>query len=65
MGQIAKMIFEEQQGSLPNTSKVNLKEEDMEHYEAITLINEKELEEPKRVEADAKELDELVEKENG
>ena len=65
ISQLAKMVFERQQGSLPSASKVNLKGEDMEHYKTITLRNGKEREEPKRAKVVAKKLDELVDEENG
>ena len=41
---------------------MNPKEKDIEHYEAVTLCSGKELEDPKKEDVDAKELDELVEK---
>ena len=44
---------------------MNQKEEDMEHFKAITLSSGKEFEEPKREKVDTKQLDELVEKKKG
>ena len=32
ISQLAKLILEEQKGSLPNKFEVNLNKEDMEHY---------------------------------
>ena len=46
--QLAKLLSEEQQKSLLNTPKVNLKEDDIDHYKAITLRSGKELKEPKK-----------------
>ena len=59
------LLLEERQGSLSNTLEVNLEEEDLKHYEAITLRSDKELEDPRREGVDAKELDELVKEEKG
>ena len=59
------LLLEERQGSLSNTLEVNLEEEDLKHYEAITLRSDKELKEPRREGVDAKELDELVKEEKG
>ena len=59
------LLLEERQGILSNTLEVNLEEEDLKHYEGITLRSDKELEEPRREGVDAKELDELVKEEKG
>ena len=43
MGQMAMILTERPQGSLPITSEVNLRRKGIEHYKAITLRSGKEL----------------------
>ena len=43
MGQMATMLFERPQGSLPSTSEVNPKGEGKEHCKAITLRSGREV----------------------
>ena len=46
MGQMAKILTERQQGSLPSNSEVNLRREGNEHVTAVTLRSGRELEIP-------------------
>ena len=46
MGQMATMLSEIPQGSLPSTSKVNPKGEGKEHYKAITVRSGREVAAP-------------------
>ena len=47
MGQMAIMISERAQGSLPSTSRVNPRGEGKEHYKAITLRSGREVVTPR------------------
>ena len=66
MGQMASLLTERQQGSLPSNSEVNPRGEGNEYYKAITLRSRKELEipEPKLVvkELKIKEQDQSIPK---
>ena len=55
------MLSERTHGSLPNTSKVNPKREGKKQSNTITLRSGKEIEEPKRGVANAKDKEEMVE----
>ena len=43
MGQMANLLTERQQGSLPSNSEVNPRREGNEHVKAVTLISGREL----------------------
>ena len=43
MGQMANLLIERQQGSLPSNSEINLRGEGKEHVKAITLRSGREL----------------------
>ena len=68
LGQMVEIFSAKQQMSLPNTLKMNLEKEDMEHTKGIILRSMGEIEEPQELEeveeVDADELYELVEKES-
>ena len=63
LGQMAKLLLEEQHVSLPISLEVNLEEEELEHYEAFTLSIANEVGEQHREEVDAKKPHVIVKEE--
>ena len=63
LGQMAKLLLEEQQASLLIPLEVNREEEELEHYEAFTLHIANEVGEKHREEMDAKKPHVIVEEE--
>ena len=61
MGQMASLLTERQQGSLPSNSEVNPRREGKEYYKAITLRSGRELEisgqQPAVIEGESKKED--------